>query len=271
MTVRKITPHIPAAPIVCGEFRQGRTYTNWRPHGAGDWLLIFTLGGAGCVGTGGKSRRLETGEAVLYRPDSAQDYFTDPAAGSWRLCWAHFQPKPHWLPWLDWPEDFHSMGHVAVGRDAGEHVTGALRRMLLASRLGGTHATELALNALEEALIWVQRGLAGDHSLGIDPRIRKAMAMLAADPAQSFNLSQLAAVCGLSPSRFSHLFREQVRTTPRQFSEELRLSLAAQLLQHTGLSVGEVAFKAGFTDPLYFSRRFARAYGRSPVGMRKPR
>jgi AraC family transcriptional regulator of arabinose operon len=266
---REITPHTPAAPLACGEFRQGRTYRNWRPRGSGDWLLIFSLGGAGRIATERQAWTLETGAAVLYRPDAAQDYSTDPAAGRWWLCWAHFQPKPHWLPWLDWPECAPGTGRIAPGHGVGEHVTGALRRMLLASRLGGTHSTELAMNALEEALIWVQRGLAGDRSLGIDPRIRRAMAVIAADPAQPFQLPRLAAACGLSSSRFSHLFKANVRLTPRQFSEELRLGLAVQLLQHTGLTISEVAFKAGFSDPLYFSRRFARAFGRSPLAMRK--
>jgi AraC family transcriptional regulator of arabinose operon len=266
---RHPTPHAPAAPLACGEFRQGPSYTNWRPRGSGDWLLLFTLGGAGRIVTHGPAWSLGASGAVLYRPDAMQDYSTDPTAGRWWLCWAHFQPKPHWLPWLDWPEAGRGAGRITAGPKASEHISGALRRMLLVSRLGGTHATELAMNALEEALIWVQRDLAGDRSLAIDPRIRKAMAALAADPTQPFYLSRLAAASGLSPSRFSHLFKAQVRVTPRQFSENLRLGLAAQLLKHTGLSVGEVAFKAGFTDPLYFSRRFARAFDLTPSATRK--
>ncbi len=91
---------------------------------------------------------------------------------------------------------------------------------------------------------------------------------VAANPARSFSVAELAAHCGLSASRFGHLFREQVHLTPRQFCEKLRLELALQLLSHTGMSVSEVAFKAGFTDPLYFSRRFVRAFGKPPGAAR---
>jgi AraC family transcriptional regulator of arabinose operon len=141
--------------------------------------------------------------------------------------------------------------------------------MVSASRLEGQGAAELAMNALEEALIWVHRDIAGDHWLALDARIRRAIAYLADDPARPFSISQVAQHCGLSESRLSHLFKAQVRTTPRQFSEKLRLELAMQLLAHTGLTVREVAFKAGFEDPLYFSRRFVRAFGRTPGAARE--
>ena len=266
---RAITPHAPAEPLVCGEFRQGRNYTNWRPRGSGDWLLIYTVQGAGRIVTAGRSWTLGAGQALLYRPDAPQDYSTDPGAGRWRLRWVHFRPKPHWVPWLAWPEAGGGAGVARLEPAAAERFGAALQRLLLANRLGGPHAAELAFNALEEALIWAQRGLAGDRSLAFDPRIRKAVAYLAGDPARPFSTADLAAFCGLSPSRLSHLFKAQVRVTPRQFSENLRLELAAQLLRHTGLAVGEVAFKAGFADPLYFSRRFARAFGRTPLAARK--
>ncbi|MEJ1971879.1 MAG: helix-turn-helix domain-containing protein [Lacunisphaera sp.] len=254
----------PPSPSCAGEFRQDRNYTNWRPRGSGDWLLIYTLQGAGRIVSDGQSWTLGAGQAVLYRPGTPQDYATDPATGRWRLRWVHFRPKPHWEPWLVWPEAGTGLGVARLEAAAAERFGAALQRMLLANRLGGAHATELALNALEEALIWAQRGLAGDRSLSFDPRIRRAVAYLAGDPARPFSITDVAAHCGLSPSRLSHLFKIQVRLTPRQFSENLRLELAAQLLAHTGLSVGEVAYKAGFADPLYFSRRFARAFGRTP-------
>ncbi|HEU5077623.1 MAG TPA: helix-turn-helix domain-containing protein [Opitutaceae bacterium] len=267
--VREITPHVVVESIVCGEIREGRSYTNWRPRGSGDWLLIFTLDGAGSIVTDNRAWQLGVGESVLFRPDAAQDYSTDPSVGQWSLRWAHFKPRPHWMPWLAWPEAGLGVGHARLGAEAAERFGAALHRMLLAARLGGTHATELALNALEEALIWAQRGLAGDRSLGFDPRIRKAIAYLADDPARPFSIDELASHCGLSSSRLSHLFKTQVKLTPRQFSENLRMDLAAKLLSHTGLTVAEVAFKAGFTDPLYFSRRFVRTFGRTPMATRK--
>jgi AraC family transcriptional regulator, transcriptional activator of pobA len=43
---------------------------------------------------------------------------------------------------------------------------------------------------------------------------------------------------------------------------------AARLLRFTDLSVGEIAFRVGLGDQLYFSRAFKRHYGESPVAYR---
>jgi AraC family transcriptional activator of pobA len=49
---------------------------------------------------------------------------------------------------------------------------------------------------------------------------------------------------------------------------ERRMLEAARLLRFTDLTVGEVAFRAGFTDQLYFSRAFKRRSGEAPIAYR---
>ena len=44
---------------------------------------------------------------------------------------------------------------------------------------------------------------------------------------------------------------------------------AARLLRFTDLAVGEVAHRAGFGDPLYFSRAFKRRHDASPQAYRE--
>jgi AraC family transcriptional activator of pobA len=43
---------------------------------------------------------------------------------------------------------------------------------------------------------------------------------------------------------------------------------AARLLRFTDLSVGEVAHRVGYDDPLYFSRAFKRRHEQSPQAYR---
>jgi len=265
---RPITPHVSAAPLVCSEFRRGQGYTNWRPRGSGDWLLIFTLGGAGRVVAGGVAHRLEPGDAVLFAPDAEQDYSTAPDPGWWRLRWAHFQPLPHWRPWLLWPRLAPRVGQVRLGGVAAAAAGEALQRMLVAHRLGGTIGTELAMNALAEALIRSVRAPESTERPRVDPRVQAAVEYLAGHVAQPFRLDELARHCGLSASRLTHLFRRELGTSPQRFGEKLRLESARQLLAQTTLTVAEVAAEVGFADPLYFSRRFRRAFGRAPSAAR---
>jgi AraC family transcriptional regulator, arabinose operon regulatory protein len=261
---RPITPHTPAGPIHCSEFREGRGYTNWRPRGSGDWLLIQTCGGAGCVTLPTGPRRLLPGDAVLFAPTAMQDYRTDENPGHWHLRWAHFEPRPHWRPWLIWPEIGRGVGLVSTGKSAGSPLQAALSRMLTAHRLGGPESDALAMNALEEVLIWIHRLSAGMILAGVDTRVRQAVQYLASHAGEPFNLGKLAAHCGLSGSRLSHLFQAEMAMSPQRFGEKIRMDLARQLLAQTNLSVAEVAQETGFPDPLYFSRRFRRTFGHPP-------
>jgi AraC-like DNA-binding protein len=43
---------------------------------------------------------------------------------------------------------------------------------------------------------------------------------------------------------------------------------AARLLRFTDLTIGEVAFRVGFGDQLYFSRAFKRHFGEAPMAYR---
>jgi len=256
---RSETPHRPVAAIMASEFDQGTDYTNWRPRGSADWLLIYTVAGAGRITLSGTERVLAPGEAVLFSPGAAQDYRTDGTTGRWRLLWTHFNPRPDWRAWMRWPEVARHTGWLQL--TAGETRVGfeaALQRMVNALRAPHGDASEFALNALEEALLWAQRSDEGHPQARFDARVRLAMDYLAARPTESFSLAALARHCGLSESRFSHLFREQTGESPQVYSEELRLRLAQQLLVHSSLRINEVAAETGFADAFYFAKRFRK-------------
>ena len=68
----------------------------------------------------------------------------------------------------------------------------------------------------------------------------------------------------LSPSRFAHTFTAAFGVSPQAYVESCRLEYAKRLLETTNASVKEASYAAGFADPLYFSRRFRRAYGLPP-------
>lgn len=255
---------------MASDFDQGEGYANWRPRGSGDWLLIYTLGGAGVIICDGTPRILGPGEAVLFSPGVAQDYRTDGNTGRWRLLWAHFNPRPNWRAWIRWPETARGTGWITL--PAGEIRAGfeaALFRTIAAQRGARGAVAEFALNALEEALLWAQLAHGAGPRVRLDPRVRQAMDYLAARPAESFRLDALAKHCGLSESRLSHLFREQTGETPQVYSEELRLRLAQQLLVHSGLRVNEVAAETGFADPFYFAKRFRKFSKCSPSAYRE--
>ena len=68
-----------------------------------------------------------------------------------------------------------------------------------------------------------------------------------------------------SKSSLFNKFKKYINTTPNHYIEDLRLNHAAVLLLSTGKSVCEGPKECGFNDQLYFSKRFKKRYGKSPL------
>jgi AraC-like DNA-binding protein len=75
---------------------------------------------------------------------------------------------------------------------------------------------------------------------------------------------EVATHCGLSPFRFSRLFKDTFGVTFREYLVNFRLREACRLLENPTVSVADVAFAVGFNDPSYFSRIFKQRIGTTP-------
>jgi AraC family transcriptional regulator of arabinose operon len=235
-----------------------------RRRGTGDWLLIHTLGGEAHFAVPGGDRPVAAGETILYRPGAPQDYLSPRA---WSLVWAHFHARPEWHEWLRWPEVAPGMMRMAP---PAQPLRGRIEALLIdAHQLAGSglpHAKDLALNALEAALLWwdIQNPERGQ----LDARIVAAIEHVARHVATPIKVVDLARVAHLSVSRFSHLFRQQVGLAPRTFVERQRLERAAQLLELTSLPIQAVAAQVGFTSQFHFAHRFHQRLGTTPSAYR---
>lgn len=102
------------------------------------------------------------------------------------------------------------------------------------------------------------------HNNQIDEVCRRMHREYASDR----RLSYYAALCNLSESRFSHLFKECTGESPKRYLLRVRLGKAQELLESTDLPVSLVSEAAGFADQNYFSRVFKRFVGKSPLAYR---
>jgi len=81
--------------------------------------------------------------------------------------------------------------------------------------------------------------------------------------------ADLAAMAGVTPGYLVRLFRAEFGRTPMEMHLTNRIALARRLLQTTAEPVKAIATRTGFSDPLYFSRVFARIVGVSPRQFRR--
>lgn len=269
MTSRRtaVTIASPHHRVVCGRLDEDGRYRTVRSGGTTDWVLFVTVAGRGRFRSAGHPDLLAGPDRItLVDPGTAHDYGTDRDAGNWSLRWAHLDPPAHWLPLLDWPSAAPGIRQVDVDGTVRARVVQALDRAVSARRAGLRRNSFFAMNAVEEALLWCDTR--NPRGTVLDPRLLAVLEHIGENLEQPHTVASLARIGGLSPSRLAHLASAQLGTSLMSHVDRRRMDLARQLLAITDLPVATVAARTGFTDPLYFSRRFRAATSLSPTAFR---
>jgi AraC family transcriptional regulator of arabinose operon len=165
-------------------------------------------------------------------------------------------------------------GEAAGGRDGrgGEAAEGRDERggeVRVPAVVSGGAARELVMGAVEEVLVLATATVRpGGRSEGRgeegDERVRRALAIIAAEPGAPHSVASLARAVALSPSRFAHLFADVTGQPPMQAVRRARVRHAASLLEVTDMDIGQVAAASGFVSPFHFCRAFRKEYGLPP-------
>jgi len=112
------------------------------------------------------------------------------------------------------------------------------------------------------------RSLGGrSHAMAHD--LGKSIEFMRANLSRSLTLQELSWQAGLSPTRYSLVFREQAGSPPVDHHIHLRMQATCHYLDSTALSIKEVAAKLGYDDPYYFSRMFQKILGCPPLAYRR--
>ncbi len=256
----------PYATLVADDYRMKRDYRIVRPNGTDDHLLFLTHKGGGLF----NSLKLAPGSVLLVKPNTPQDYGTDPAAGSWDFSWMHFHAPVDWNPFMYFDEKIQGAS-LFQSEDLPpiEHrrVKALITDAVARTKRGTALDRAFAMNALENVILRLSSATNSTDARD-DSFIDTANKFIRDHLSEKLAMSDIADGCGLSVSRFAHKFTEVFGVSPQAYVEKLRLEYAKRLLETSVTSVKEVAFASGFPDSLYFSRRFRRAYGLSPSGMK---
>lgn len=82
------------------------------------------------------------------------------------------------------------------------------------------------------------------------------------------NINDMAQAAATSRSGLNRKMKSIVGLTPADFLREARIKYACRLLETSDMSVSDVAYRCGFTDPKYFGKCFKASTGVSPTEYR---
>jgi len=234
------------------------------------WVLGLTLAGACEQGQpDGQRFRIEKGDFSIVRANTPQRWQVL-GKKTWHSIGCIFNPRPHWLTWLNWKEIAPgfmklSLCDLKVRRE----IRNGFFRAYCLGKSGLPDASDFVYNAIEHVILTANRHYQlGGHS-EYDPRIGRAIQYLVKNLSTPLHVGDVAAYSHLSRSRFAHVFKQQTGLGPIAFQNQQRIVRAKQMLRMSFLPVKEIALELGFKYSKYFSTYFRKTTGFSPRQYRR--
>jgi transcriptional regulator GlxA family with amidase domain len=102
-----------------------------------------------------------------------------------------------------------------------------------------------------------------------DEDIATAQQWLQANLAEDVTLSRLAEAVGMNQRTLGRRFKRATGISPMNYLQSVRMASARDLLRHSNLGVGEIAWQVGLRDGSYFTQLFRRHSGMTPLKYRE--
>lgn len=233
-----------------------------REKGRQDYHLLYVESGEMICEVNGRQEVLRPGGYVLYSPQMPQTYEQNGG-----ICyWVHFSGSA--------ADEILSdaglkMKPFFIGNKPNRSTILSFERMVYRFVTEG-YRNGLALSAeLLSLLSSLKYCGEEERANAVDDRLLGIVTYMNKHYDEELDIECFATMLSLSPGRFAHLFKESMGVSPYAYLLGIRLEKAAELLSLSDIPIYEVAYKTGFSDPLYFSKMFKREYALSPKSFRK--
>lgn len=253
-------PTLPYATVFGDHFNEDDTYFIRRPNGMSDWLIVFTLGGSGYFRTPAGEKRCESGQIALLRAGVPHEYGTMPGQ-QWNFLWAHFNK----LSENDYLPEEELLLHSLPDGSVRKRIYRTFMNLLHDSRDRSDFWNALCENSLREIILLIAQRLTKKH----DTRIEHTLQLLSQLMKEEVRIDELAKAVGLSSSRLSHLFKQEMGKSIVEHLNQMRLKQASLLMKHMGRTATEASHDVGFNNYNHFAALFRKSYGMSPRNFQK--
>ncbi len=244
-------------------------YPIYRPNGMDVWVMTCTLYGKVRINRGERSFTAERGDILLWPPGVPHDYITEESADDWIHNWVSFGSQSRFAGLVNWPEIRDGvLGFRVSNEDAYQEMENIMEKMVETYRLQVPRKHELCLNLLERFLLLAD--IENPLSPGaIDMRIKTAIDYINNNYNKPLKVEGMAKKCGMSISRFAHLFSTLTGMSPIRYLEKIRIETAQTLLIGSNMPLSEIAVRTGYSDEYYFSKVFKKLTGKAPGAYRR--
>ena len=245
--------------IASGEGHPGPPPGRWR-------LTCIVRGSATLMAPGRRRQRVEAGDVVLSSASSGGNLVPDPE----QACRMH--QVDFGGAWMERWEEAGFFGVLPRIIRAGfdESLLGLLVKLVELAKVPVPDSARLLAGVLGHLLARLECASRTGTNLGRQNGLIQDAYRLLGDPERSrMGLETFSEDLGISYSWFRRSFRAHTGLTPQRYRLLQQLDRACQLLGDTGLPIGAIADRLGFSSQAYFARRFRKETGFSPTVWRR--
>ncbi len=199
--------------------------------------------------------------SLIYIPKWSQ-YSIESLNTSFHYSIIQLQPVPQQLPQVNNPYGYESI-----------HIKNPYFSSLIRLGLSYSHPRSENINILTPVIeciheLFIQEISAQRIHTNLSPHMQIVEDYIHNHLSQAITVKELAKICQLSESHFSHKFKQEFSMSPTQYIKQAKLNQAYKLVHQTKLSITDIYKSLGYHSQAYFFQSFKQKFGLSPNKMR---
>ncbi len=228
-----------------------------------NYLIHYVLSGKGVFYCGTEKHVVTGGQAFVIFPGTVVKYVAD-GTDPWHYTWVSFRGD-------EVKEIFRTAGitlaHPVAVPKKPDTVLSLLRDMPAERSADVESNLRFAARLYEFLSLLIPSGQ--EVNGGENAYFTTASRYIKAHYAEQITVDQVAAHVGISRKYLFAIFKRQLGLSPKEYVTGYRIERAKEFLRDRALSVGNIAYSVGYTDPLNFSKIFKQKTGLSPSEYRE--
>lgn len=225
-------------------------------------ILLFVTSGAVAYRADGRIFELTRGD-LLYLPEGAVRSAAHPAGSAHDMYAAHFRfpDAGDLFPRLRRREEAAFRIKTYQYEYVKQRFSLLTQHWLRKHPYSAAHCHSIVLELLAIALEEAEFGAAPNKTSAVVSQLQNHIAM---NYRRTIPMSELAQLVERTPNYISRLFKEATGATITEYTQQIRIAAACDLLANSQMNVGEVSDFLGFCEPSYFNKVFKKQTGTLP-------
>lgn len=239
------------------------------------YLMHVILKGKGKFHVDGQVYSLKRGDAFLIRPDQSTYYVADQDE-PWEYAWVAFDGYEAKLVLENCGLTYeHPVFYTQAGNESDSESTQEVEKMLTNMLTLVERYDRLGRSTYETLgylyfIFGIMQQMAGIYEESYErDYLRKACDYISQNYSYQIKVMDIARYIGIDRTYLYKIFRKELRVSPQEYLIEYRTKIAKNMLNHTSLTVTEIAYSCGFHDSASFCKAFKKNTRYTPIGYRK--